>query len=99
MLDLNEQCPSRGPALKHVRDTRKFADGRCVYCGAGAQVRKFVCAGYGCISWAMAEVGNTSKVYCGNCARIRAETEASHNLEGHSEQAILMCPPCEGVAA
>ena len=83
----NAQCPERGPALTHITDRRKRADGGCIYCGYGATEMFGVCKGYGCVA-------QTKGEFCQNCIELRAQHAVSHKLEGHP-QSIPMCPPCE----
>lgn len=81
-----EQCPNRGPALGHIRDTRKQPDGSCVFCGVGGYVTN-VCRGYACIETVSGE-------YCEKCIEVRAHAAFSHKVEGHRNP-VGNCPPCE----
>jgi len=100
----NAQCPERGPGLTHIQDYREHPDGRCIYCGEGKRKTQLVCSGTYCTNsvWVDKETVVIedgllkTKVYCPNCERIRGQTKFSHETEGHSHRAILMCPLCEG---
>lgn len=84
--DPSAQCPQRGPALTHIRDTRTRSDGGCVFCGFGAMSKP--CSGYGCVN------SVHENKYCVKCQDRRAQAAVSHELEGHPDF-IRDCPRCE----
>lgn len=81
----SEQCPNRGPALTHMRDTKMYPDGRCIHCGFNPTYQ--VCRGFACIKTVVGD-------YCEDCVEKRAQHAFSHKAEGHPTP-IRMCPPCE----